>query len=87
MTFLKELRDAAMKCSNPDYRETLKRAADRIEERIAQLTDTPTHEAMIGLNGAWARAYVVLKNTPPEAEPTPPVSSAAEAEEPLRMAA
>lgn len=85
-TFLLELRDAAKQCSNLQYRELLKTAADRIQFRLDQIFHEPTQENMVTLNGAWARAVAVLRDVPPEAEPTPPVSSAAEVM-PMRMAA
>jgi len=84
LTILKELRDAAMKCSNLDYRQMLKDMADRIDVSLSLLHRYPSTDNMIALNGLWARADWALKNIPPEAAPTPPQSSVMEQ---MRMAA
>jgi hypothetical protein len=84
LTILKQLRDAAMTCSNADYRAVLKDLANNIQSTIDALHAFPTEDNMIALNGFWARADWALKNVPPEAEPTPPQSSVMEE---MRMAA
>lgn len=71
MTFLLQLRNALKECSNIDYRETMKRAADTLDERIEAFTIQPDREAIIALNGAWAYAERVLKNKPEEGTPAP----------------
>lgn len=78
-TLTKQLRDAAKQCSNVDYRQTLRDAADQLEEAIDELFAEPTRDSMIALNGAWAYAERVLKNVPEEADPTPLSGSTAPA--------
>jgi hypothetical protein len=81
MTILKELRDAAMGCTNLEFKRGLLDLANAIQLAIAQLQYNPIEDNMITLNGLWARADWLLKNVPPEAAPTPPRT------EELRMAA
>lgn len=71
MTFLRKLREAAMQCSNVDYRELLRDAADNIEIDIRVLHDSPTEDNMRALIGAWAKAERILDNMPPEGTPAP----------------
>jgi hypothetical protein len=71
MTYLKAIRDAAMACSNIDYRAVLRDVADGLDADLARLADNPTEEAMIAANASWARAARVMKNIPPEADPSP----------------
>ena len=84
MTILKELRDAATRCTRPAYRESLQWTADHLEKLITELMETPNDEAMIHLNGTWSYAKKLLKNLPAEADPQPPMSGAPE---PARLAA
>lgn len=72
MTFLKQLRDAAAACTNPDYKARLKLAADELQAAINGLHAEPDEDNMKYLNGLWALAHRVLKNTPHEADPQPP---------------
>lgn len=71
VTFLLKLQTAAMQCSNVDYRRGLQLAADEVAGRIAMLYSDLTEDAMIHLNGAWARAAKMLKDTPPEGSASP----------------
>lgn len=74
-TFVKQLRDAAMACSNVDYRALLRTEADSIDMLIDHFVDYPTSKNLERLNGAWARATRVLENVPPEAPPAPQAGS------------
>lgn len=78
-TLLKELRTAAMCCSNVDYRTQLAGAADTLNERTMEFVVEQSRDAMIALNGAWARGEALLKNVPAEADPNPPLAGAPEA--------
>ena len=83
MTYLKTLRDAAMACSNVDYRALVRRTADILDATLTRLHMDPTEENMIAVNGAWASAARALKNIPPEADPNPVGGDT----EPARLAA
>jgi hypothetical protein len=83
MTFLKKLRDAAMECSNIDYRALLQEAADQVEARVTDLCALPSEENMRALIGAWAKAERVFNGLPPEGTPAPISGSP----EPARLAA
>ena len=83
MTFLRELRNAAMKCSNVDYRMTLRAAADRLDMAIESFKLDVDEDAMRDLQGAWANAHRVLKALPPEGSPAPLAGSP----EPAKLAA
>lgn len=71
MTYLKTLRDAAMKCSNVEYRNVVRMSADILDAALTRLNSDPTEANMIALNGAWSCAAKILKNIPPEADPSP----------------
>jgi hypothetical protein len=71
MTFLMQLRDAAMQCSNTQYRALLRAIADHIETAIDNVRWNPTEETMRDLVGYWAKAERILKNVPPEGDPAP----------------
>lgn len=83
MSILKQLRDAAMGCSNAQYRLALQMVADELSGRIAVLSDDPTAEAMLALNGTWANAVRLLKTLPAEGGNDPTSGST----EPARLAA
>lgn len=83
MTFIKELRTAAMGCSNVEYRALLRHHADALVLRLELLHTSPTSNNMRALNAAWSQAVRVLKNIPPEAPPAPLSGST----EPARLAA
>jgi len=83
MTFLKQLRDAAMQCSNVDYQSTLRAVVNTLETAITDLGVDPTEDHMRVLNAAWSKAARVLANVPPEADPAPLGGSV----EPARLAA
>jgi hypothetical protein len=76
--FVKDLRDAAMACSNIEYRQELREQATALRQHIIRLEAFPSVDNMAALNGAWARATVLLKNVPPEGTPDP-LSGAPEA--------
>lgn len=82
-TFVKELRDAAMGCSNESYRSLLRTAADMIMSHTTALSNNPTRINMIALVGTWAHAERLLKTLPQEAPPAPLAGSP----EPARLAA
>lgn len=71
LTFLKKLRDAAMNCSNLDYRTILRHQADEISDRLHLTYTEPTEENMKMLNSAWACGVRLLANVPDEAPPAP----------------
>lgn len=83
-TFLKTLRDAAMKTSHYEYATELRWCADNIARITKELAEKPTGEALGLLNGLWARASRTLVNLPPEADPQAPLSGPTE---PARLAA
>lgn len=70
-TFVKELRDAAMGCSNESYRSLLRTAADMIMAHTEALFHTPSRVNMIALVGTWSHAERLLKTLPQEAPPAP----------------
>ena len=72
--FIKELRDAAMGCSNIFYRKVLKEQSDRIEEYLELLAHEPNDDNMRNLLGAWIRSKKILHEMPPEGTPAPPIS-------------
>jgi hypothetical protein len=72
MTLLLQLRDAAKKCSNPEWQVGLRKLADDLNDSTVLFYTDPTAERLITVNGLWARGEWLLKNVPPEAEPTPP---------------
>jgi len=80
---LKQLRDAAMQCSNVDYRSLLRGAADLLETHITVFSRDPTANNLIGVNGAWSYSSRILANVPPEAPPAPTSGDT----EPARLAA
>jgi hypothetical protein len=71
MTFLKKLRDAAMQCSNVDYRALLRAEANLVQASIDMFAVMMDDDSLRHLNGAWASAHRVLKNMPPEGDPAP----------------
>jgi hypothetical protein len=73
---IKQLRDAAMKCSDVLYRQFMRDAADSLDHAILNLQATTGH--MRVLNGYWAHAVRVLDAVPTEADPQPPVAGAPE---------
>jgi len=83
MNFLLKMRNTAAECSNVEYRSVLRNAADHLDRCIYQFCSYKDEDSMRALNGAWAYADSVLKNTPPEGNPAP-VSGAPE---PARLAA
>lgn len=78
-----QLREAAKRCSNIDYRAQLRSAAAWLVEEAKNFWDNPARENLTALNGAWSHAERVLKNVPPEADPAPLSGST----EPARLAA
>jgi hypothetical protein len=78
MNFLKQLREAARTCSNVEYRDQLKAAADEVERAAYGFYMDICAARMVILNGAWANAVRILKNVPPEGDPSP-VTGAPEA--------
>lgn len=85
-TFLKELRDAAMKCSNIEYREQLHLVVNAVDDAITEVSEWPSTENLKRLNGLWAKAQRILENVPPEGAPAP-VSGPSEAPVLQRMVA
>jgi hypothetical protein len=83
MTFLKRLRDAAMECTNIDYRQYLRFKADTLELSLSAAYGNPTTENMKNLNGAWASAWRAYNERPEEGTPSPMSGSP----EPARLAA
>ena len=83
MTFLKKLRDAAMECSNVDYRLRLRQAADDVEVALGWLHKEPTEVNMRAVIGFWANAERIFENRPKEGTPSPISGSP----EPARLAA
>lgn len=83
MTLVKKLRDAAMECSNVEYRALLKASADDVEVAIRGVVVQPDDDCLRDLIGSWAVAHKVLKNIPPEGDPAPLSGSV----EPARLAA
>lgn len=83
MNFLKELRERARVCSNPAYRDLLQEAANMVDNAVNELFEDVTTENMVRLNGAWAYAQAILKQTPDEGTPAP----LSGAPEPARLAA
>lgn len=71
MTFLLQLRTAAVQCSNVDYRRALQLAADEISGRLTILQNEPTQDNMVALNGAWANAARMLREIPHGGAPDP----------------
>jgi hypothetical protein len=71
MTFLLELREAAKATTDVLMRKLLKDCADAVEHAIEMFEDSYTREAMIELNGQWAKAERTLRNAR-MSEPTPP---------------
>lgn len=69
-----KLRSRAMLCSKPELRELLRKVADEFQVAMRQAYENPTEHNLMVLNGAFIHAYRVLKNVPPEAQPTPPVT-------------
>ncbi len=63
MTFLKQMRDEALKCSEELPKFKLRQAADALDMAIKLLYMSPTKEAMVAVNGAWAHAELVLRVT------------------------
>lgn len=79
----KRLRDAAMLCSNVNYRATLHKTADLLGEVIIDFDQDATERSLRNLNSVWALAVRVLANVPDEAPPAPLAGSP----EPARLAA
>jgi hypothetical protein len=73
-----ELGDSARQCSDADYRFMLKAMADYLDGAVSAFCVWPTEENLRSLNDAWAAADRVLKNTPTEADPQPPVAGSPE---------
>jgi hypothetical protein len=71
MNKIKELRDAAMTCSNVDYRQVLKDCADRLDEAWATLMACQEDEYLSDVIGLSSHAKYLLENLPPEADPSP----------------
>jgi hypothetical protein len=66
----KKLRDAAQTCSDVEYRELLKGAADTVQAALGSLDGAL--ETLRDLNCAWAHATRVLNNIPAPAAPISP---------------
>lgn len=79
----KRLRDAAMKCSNVDYRSLMHDAANRVGAAILDFESDATDTNMQHLTGMWAYGTRILNNVPDEAPPAPLAGSP----EPARLAA
>lgn len=82
-TYLRRYREAAKQCSNVKYREAMLLVADELAGRIDLLANNSTEENMQALTGCWAKAARLLRDRPPEADPTPLGGSI----EPARLAA
>lgn len=63
MTFLKELRDAAMTERSAGLRADLRKVADRIAECITELEDKPDDTRLIRLNSQWSYAKRLLERS------------------------
>src|SRR3977135_1558058 len=70
ISFLKQLRDAAMVETNQEHRWALRDAADTLSYDLATLKDTPSFDNMRRVNGAWSTAYRLWKSRTPENTPT-----------------
>lgn len=83
-TMPKKLRDAAQRCSRPEYAAELRRCADLLQHRLKGLSGCATDAHLRDVNGAWALAQRLLDNVPDEADPMPPLAGSPE---PARLAA
>lgn len=79
----KRLRDAAMACSNVDYRALLHDTANRVGCAILDFESDATASNLSNLNSVWAYGVRVLNNVPDEAPPAPLSGPS----EPARLAA
>jgi hypothetical protein len=71
MKNLIEMGEAARRCSNIDYRATMRSALASCMAHAEQFRHSPSTDNLMRLNGAWAHATRVFKNVPPEATPAP----------------
>lgn len=78
MKDLKEFSEAMRQCSNVEYSGAMKQISDNCLLWLETFYLHPTSENLKNLNGAWALATRLLKNTPPEGNPAP-LSGAPEA--------
>lgn len=61
MTFLGELRSAALRCSDVLLRKLLQDAADELQTAIKDLHGAPTVENAQTFNAKWVHAYWLLE--------------------------
>lgn len=62
MHFVKQLREAAMVCSNIELRNSLKAIADELSIALKQLNEKGDSDSLIAVNGAWVRAHKIFDN-------------------------
>jgi hypothetical protein len=71
MTFLLDIRNAAMQCSDPFLLDELKLAADNLNSALECLHSDPTEDTMRRANAAWAYAHRVLMQVKAENDDDP----------------
>lgn len=76
MDSLKELSERARVCTNPEWRALLKEIHAELDKALDRLWREPTAAHMRDANALWARAHVLYKKCPPDADPQPPLSGA-----------
>lgn len=71
MKSLLELREAAMQCSNLEYRYLMFEVADEVDVAIKELVDKCSEAAMQRAQCAWVHAKRIFESRPGEGDPAP----------------
>lgn len=61
MNYLLSIREAAKNCPDEGLRAALREQADTIDDAIERLAKSPEREDLEVLNGAWARAVLLMR--------------------------